>query len=358
MATPAAAGDYYDILLVGSTGMGKSTTANNLLDIVYPSGSEVSDDFYFPVSDGSTSLTSNCKLLCNDEIRARVIDTQGFADSKVTKDDGVFGGNLQIVRSILMCNVTYNLKIRRILYFLPTRGPLTRAGGVLQEEIQVLHGFFGESIFNVMVIIATHDKEDSDSLIFSPNKIDKTTTAFMAAYKVITGKVLPRCPPIIYLPFSESGTLSRVKSAEVIDDKPLKIENRCVKCAAELIYKNKKSEDIEYVIEADTEMIEVEKSKCHPCFVPKYTTLQKIVGTLIIIVTLGIVRAVAKRGKIRSLPGYFNKEEVCIKCNQPPGHEACAQYGEEVEVKCNEGTTSIKTFHSTQMEKYHTYEKQ
>ena len=162
-----------------------------------------------------------CVLLSNDEIRARVIDTPGFADSKVTKDEGVYGGNLNIVRSILMYNEKYKLKIRRILYFLPTRGPLTRAGGVLQEEIKVLYGFFGESIFNVMVIIATYDKEDSDSLSFSPNKIDKTTNAFMAAYTVITGKVLPKCPPILYLPASESGTLSRVKSAEVIDDEPL-----------------------------------------------------------------------------------------------------------------------------------------
>ena len=97
-------------------------------------------------------------------------------------------------------------------------------------------------------------------------------------------------------------------------------------------------------------MIEVEKSKCHPCFVPKYTTLQKVGSGLIYIATLGIAKAVAKTfGHIQSLPGFFNQQEVCIKCNQPPGHEACAQYGMEIKVKCNEGTTSIKTVHSTQM---------
>ena len=206
----AALVEYYDILLLGNTGMGKSATANKLIETVpspkveeseksdipsteeseksdIPSTEEeakqplkvfshvvekfggyietyfcdsVLELFYFPVGNGTDSCTKMCDLKCNVLSGVRVLDTPGFADSNNTKEFGVYEGNLKSVRSILRCQQEHNLKFRRVLYFIPTRGPLSRANGILQEEIKVMYGYFKRTFFNRMVIIATRDKDD------------------------------------------------------------------------------------------------------------------------------------------------------------------------------------------------------
>ena len=353
MASPAA-GDYYDILLIGSTGIGKTTTGQKIVEIVPSSVDSVEVLSETGHTDG-IPFVKECQLLCNDESGVRVLDTPGFADSDVTKKYGVFGGNLRIIRSIIRSQVSNSLKPKRILYFLPTRGTMTRADGGLQEEIKIMYEFFGASLFKIMVIIATFDEEQSDSIEFTDTQIDKTSRAFVDAYTAITGESLPKCPPILYIPVSENDLLPQVKSAEVIDDIPLIInyfENRCSKCAAKLVYGPGKKQVI-YVETTREEKIDVDDSKCHPFFIPKYSKLQKILGGIIHIGTIGAVYFAAKLGIIKPVPGFSNEEEICSYCKRPPGSEGCGKNKEQVPVKTNVGAVFYEIVHSTKLEEYH-----
>ena len=313
MASPAA-GNYYDILLIGNTGIGKTTTGKKIVPSSVRASVEVCNT---DPADGTAF--DKCQLLCNDETGVRVLDTPGFSASDLTNKYGVYGGNLRMIRSIIRSQLSCNLKPRRILYFLPTRGPIIRAGGVLQEEIQVMYEYFGTSLFKIMVIIATFDEEQSDKNEFTDKQISKTSRAFMDAYAAITGESLPRCPPILYVPLSERDILPQVKSAEVIDDIPLitlYYENTCVKCAAKLVYGTERK----HIIQVETqegEKIDVDDSKCHPSFIPKYSTLQKIIGVLLRIVTLYYITL---------FPWFNNNEEICINCKNPPGSEGCTAH--------------------------------
>ena len=317
--------DYYDILMVGRTGFGKSTTANKLLGIdkatnerLRVKGAETIMSWgvmeglakLFVTGDGIESVTQECRLLSNEH-NVRVLDTPGFADTGLTRDHGLMECNLQIFRWILREQEEHDLAFCRALYFLPMRGPPERAEGTLQEEIKVMHEFLGEDVFNIMVIIATNRRKNQ--IPFDREDMGITKKAFTVAYEKATGKSLSRCPPVLYLRFDETDAINKIVRAEVIEEEPLRkktsaqpvvievsqkipindlirdakqknpgkklqFQDRCIRCAGKLIYEDTRTGRRPVKIVYENGEVPLEQSKCHPIFIPKHYTITKIIG--------------------------------------------------------------------------------
>ena len=228
---------YFDVMMIGRTGLGKSTVGNKLLGIdpesnkVVKAGEiikmcDIVNDQkpYFEVGSGPNSETKQCKLLSNETKKNRVLDTRGFADTEMTQRYGVIQGNLQSFRWILQTQRAHDLRFSRVIYFVPQRGPLEKADGTLQEEIKVMYNFFDKQIFDVMVIVVTNNKRDSHQRAgFSDEDIAATKEVFMSAFRAVTKTHLPKCPPVVYVAFNEGHkeVMDKIVGADVISDAEL-----------------------------------------------------------------------------------------------------------------------------------------
>ena len=381
--------EQYGIVVLGRTGLGKSTTANKLLGIrggpaiwsrVPPE--DANCNYFVTAGEGVQvdSVTKECQVLSNER-NIRVVDTPGFADTERTKKVGVYKANLQIFRQILREQKKNELAFRRVLYFLPNRGPLERAEGTLQEEIRVMYEFFGEDIFNIMVIIATNPKM-YQMYGFDEKYLHTSETVFTAAFKIVTGRSLKKCPPILYLPLAETNVLAKILAAEVIAEechlkepdvirvihtrqinelisnnpgRRLQFHDRCARCADKIVYEfdpvKKEKLPVRIVLWNEDE-VPYDESKCHPIIVPKYSEITKIIGGLIHIITLGIVSGFQHYSGAKYVPWFTNSEEICPACKNSPGSDGCKVMGEEACVPMKGGEKAhVKTSHSTQLDK-------
>ena len=209
--------NYYDIMILGLTGQGKTTTADKLLianpakidyKSMYPNEEpsvglskqqltiqdlsmwlipsdqnalerittrlknlafyRVLDDPHKEVNQSHAGemlvneRTRSCELLSNETTRVRVLDVPGFfsevrdacqQDSDITSK--ARATYLGTMRNILQIQAAMAMKFKLILYFLPCRDTLEVSNATLQEELKIMKDYFGRSLFKKMVLVAT-----------------------------------------------------------------------------------------------------------------------------------------------------------------------------------------------------------
>ena len=387
---------YFEIMILGLTGQGKTTTADKLL-IANPDGVNYREMFedaqkatvdqmatkedlvmwYIP-SDRfsldrlSTRLktlafyrtlenphlevntahesdmhindrTHKCELFSNETTKVRVLDVPGFFGALTSEQIQRVQSNsialkatashLGTMRSILQIQTAMSIKFERILYFLPCRDTLQFSNAGLEQELELMYTYFGKAIFETMIIVttigsATYEMIPKDYPIeFPKQQLETSRTTFKDAL----AKFLPidtPCPPIIFISLYDTGEsiLKKIKETEVAQGSlQLQLSSSiCALCSSTIGERD--GEKVACIPGHDTsKQIKLyEDSHCHPVFLPKYTTFQKITGGISYAVKTVVLR------KQWNWPD-FNVEE-CPNCKCQPGSKGCLMVGKKYEI--------------------------
>ena len=360
-----------NVLLLGKTGRGKSTTGNKLVNadgnnapnleaegklkrewppeepatkVGVDQASVPKRKIRFAAETGRKSVTQECAIIANAAAGFRVMDTRGFAPSDFV--DTVYLSNLRIIREVVGIASDEEIIFHRVLYFLPERDIPERADGYLQEELQVLWHFYGDKIFKNMAIVMTeHPRSTSTNPNidehFGEGTVTKVQETFLEALenavRVRKDDRVPPCPDIVFIPFraTAESVAEIVRKAKVRDPNGIRLEFRkdtCSKCASVIHIRLRK--DTAFIAGADDEEGQIkipEESKCHPYFIPKYTRALKVVGGVIHLVTLGIPQLLYHilGGGNTIWPWFTNSEEKCAKCECAPKEKGCTKVGDK-----------------------------
>ena len=367
--------EYYDIVMFGKTGRGKSTLGNRLLQVKDRFDSEAifstftdgmisaKDVFrgFCTSSDVSKdkaihSITQKCELVANEKTKVRVLDAPGFSPTHRPEGVTVYQANLQIFRWVVreQLDPHNNMCVRRLLYFLPARGVPEKLDGELQEELELMYHYFGIDAFNHMVIIATQ-QERHQSVEFTNEDHSVTQTLVGEAIRCVTeGKVLTCCPPVVYISYKNKkvneNALSLIKGAAVLEDGVFVPKFRldvCSRCGGQIRYGSNAPGDkpTPVGVTSGKRFTRYEKSRCHPYFVSKYNIMEKVVGGGGHLATLGIPYGVSKVFNKKIWPGFNNSDEICPVCDGNPGSEGCCPVLAKIKVKGKE----VEINHTSQL---------
>ena len=220
---------YFDILVLGRVGCGKSTTGNKLLDVDVNLSlnlkewrgdpeCEANVTEKFEVSKDEiyeNAVTKECRLLSNEKTKVRVLDVSGFGNlPAITNAGNAREANEKILKDVVRIQERNKLAFQRVLYFLPTRGPLERSDGSMQQELRLIYDTFTESVFDYMVVIATNPPRNQKP--FNDEDMSETRRSFKEGLHSALNKNLP-CPVILYISTSDRGeqVLNKVKYTQV-----------------------------------------------------------------------------------------------------------------------------------------------
>ena len=380
--------DYYDIMVIGKTGMGKSTTADKLI-IANPEGHDclvkppedkgvvqMSDLCIWKIADTEgekervtlrlkhlnmhriedrpheevnrmyaqeNHITTGSQVISNETTKVRVLDVPGFfgedigeMDAQKTSAERVTMSGLRIMREILYIQSKMRMKFRRIIYFIPERGPLERSSKGLLMELEHMTHYFGKSIFESMVLATTQPQGiyqyvPEGVTPFSDDDVAKTRACFTETLTKVFSEdeQLPNDqPPIIFISMCDSceDILAKINKARVIrQELKLKFDHRtCVHCGLKakiLTCRNNKINRVACYSGQDPSVsMPYEESHCHPLIISKYWTIEKIVG--------GIAHFVTKQRYHGKWPDFHNPDDqVCIACGKLPGEPGCEKVG-------------------------------
>ena len=340
--------------------MGKSTTGNKMIGyygrredyIITRHSFDDDGDATYKNSNGSGafkeakedemhSITQRCEMIRNSTLKVGVLDTPGFEGSY--ENSGDLGGtlyrrNLDIIRDIFRAQYYLNLVYFRVLYFIPVRNYLQTNDDTLQNEINILYYYFGESIFKSMVIVLTNNPFDDDPVeLTNVSGLNRTERVFKDAMPRATHGTFVFCPKMVYLSNSDDfeKIYKKLDMTTVPAPAGLQLSIRkvvCMKCAVEELALSEVS-NIRYrdtKVESNTE----DTMYCHPFFVSRYTLIERIAGGLVNSVTLG---------RIPDVPGFRKSEEMCPCCKQSPGAPGCLKIGVKFQYHRNGVITSVMT---------------
>ena len=318
-------------------------------------------------------ITSSCQLVSNDDTRMRVLDVPGFFGVKPLKRErqpmfsfeqdfrNCTSAHLSLMRDVLRIQSTMTMTFRRILYFLPGRGPLGRQTEVLRQDLFLLAQYFGPTVFECMVLIATVQPRLSIAAIaggaFSAEELEDTRLVFKEMLEDILASYptyrVPLSPPVLYISLLDTGEciVEKIKAAEVHADY-LKLTfdpGVCAKCSCTVLWlENEKVECVPVGRDESDESVVIPygDSLCHPIFLPKNRRPHKIdVEDGVTYIALSVPKGEGRRNE--------PSEEVCHNCQRPPGTEGCLKVGKKYPINMDNGEcVKIVVDHSNQIEEH------
>ena len=181
--------------------------------------------------------------------------------------------DLATTRKVLHIKTAHNFKFNRIVYFLPDRGSLKRTS---QHLIMEMEQYFGNSIFDSMVVVATlppdvYECLNKDQDLFK-DKHHQATEKHLEEALGIVFKSDPPKPPIVFISLFDTCKviLEKIRMAEVKQDRvDLEFSSSiCAQCDITIVQEGKATAQVQSGRYSDQlDEVPLEETKCHPLMV-------------------------------------------------------------------------------------------